>query len=158
MSEKDRRTGETDAFRIPEEGAKSKSGQKPKAPEPKVSRSGVGAAHRLQSTDVRQKRKFKEFRLTSFAVDHPTSVFVMTLIVVIAGLGSYLAVPKESMPEIVIPNIIVNTIYPGVAPGDIETLLTEPLEDELNTITDIKTITSVSAEGRHREARAAARS
>jgi multidrug efflux pump subunit AcrB len=74
-------------------------------------------------------------------------MFGMTLIVVIAGRGSYLAVPKESMPEIVIPNIIVNTIYPGVAPGDIETLLTEPLEDELNTITDIKTITSVSAEG-----------
>jgi multidrug efflux pump subunit AcrB len=43
--------------------------------------------------------------------------------------------------------VIVNTIYPGVSPGDIETLLTRPLEDELNTIADVKTITSTSTEG-----------
>jgi multidrug efflux pump subunit AcrB len=96
--------------------------------------------------DSRHKRLFKEFWLSSFAIDHPTSVMVMTLIVIIMGLASYVQVPKESMPEIVVPNILVNTLYPGVAPGDIETLITEPLEDELNTIADVKTITSVSAE------------
>ncbi|NIN13341.1 MAG: MMPL family transporter [Gemmatimonadales bacterium] len=92
-------------------------------------------------------RKFKEFWLTSFAIDHPTSVVVLTVIVIFMGIGSYLRVPKESMPEIVIPDIIVNTIYPGVAPGDIETLITQPLEDELNTIADVETITSSSVEG-----------
>jgi len=97
--------------------------------------------------DPRQKRKFKEFWLTSFAIDHPTSVIVMTVIFIIAGLASYVSVPKESMPEFVVPNIIVNTLYPGVAPGDIETLLTRPLEDELNTIADVKTISSTSTEG-----------
>jgi multidrug efflux pump subunit AcrB len=96
--------------------------------------------------DARHKRRFKEFWLSSFAIDHPTSVMVMTLIVILMGLASYVQVPKESMPEIVVPNILVNTVYPGVAPGDIETLITEPLEDELNTIADVKTITSVSAE------------
>jgi multidrug efflux pump subunit AcrB len=58
-----------------------------------------------------------------------------------------LSIPKESAPEIVVPNIIVNTIYPGVAPRDIENLVTRPLEEELNTITDVKTITSTSIEG-----------
>ncbi|MFQ6044782.1 MAG: efflux RND transporter permease subunit [Gemmatimonadales bacterium] len=91
--------------------------------------------------------RFKEFRLTSFAVNHPTSIFVMTAILIITGVGSYLAVPKESSPEIVVPNIIVNTVYPGVAPRDIETLITRPLEEELNTIADVKTITSTSIEG-----------
>jgi multidrug efflux pump subunit AcrB len=105
-----------------------------------VSSGGSGA-------DPRHKRRFKEFRLTSFAIDHPTSVIVLMVILIVLGLRSYIAVPKESMPEIVIPNIIVNTIYPGVAPGDIETLITRPIEDELNTIADVKEIMSTSIEG-----------
>jgi len=106
------------------------------------------ASHRPPpGEDSRHKRQFKEFRLTTFAIDHPTSIIVMTLIMIIAGMASYLRVPKESMPEIVIPNIFVTTVYPGVAPGDIETLVTRPLEDELNTIPDVKTIQSTSIEG-----------
>jgi len=93
------------------------------------------------------RSKFKEFRLTSFAVDHPTMIGVLTAIVLVMGVTAYIGIPKESSPEIVIPNIIVNTLYPGVAPKDIETLLTQPLEDELNTIGDVKEITSISTEG-----------
>ena len=91
--------------------------------------------------------RFKEFRLTSFAIEHSTMVLVMTAIVVLLGLSSYAAVPKESSPEIVIPNIYVSTIYPGVSPRDIETLISRPLEEELNTIPDVKTISSTSTEG-----------
>jgi multidrug efflux pump subunit AcrB len=90
---------------------------------------------------------YKEFKLTSFAIDHPTSVLVMTAIVIMMGVISYIRVPKESFPEIVFPVIVVNTIYSGVAPGDVETLITRPLEEELNTIGDIETITSTSIEG-----------
>ena len=93
------------------------------------------------------ERKYREFGLTSFAVDHPTMIMVLTGIIFLLGLASYIRIPKESSPEIVVPNIIVNTIYPGVAPKDIETLLTRPLEEELNTIGDVKTITSISTEG-----------
>ena len=91
--------------------------------------------------------KMKEFALTSFAIAHPTSVVVLTLILIVLGFVSYFQVPRESMPEIVIPNIIITTVYGGVAPGDIETLVTQPLEDELNTIADVKTISSTSREG-----------
>jgi multidrug efflux pump subunit AcrB len=106
-----------------------------------------GARESAGPGDPRQKRKFKEFPLSSFAIDHPTSVIVMTIILIVAGLVSYITVPKESMPEFVVPNVIVNTIYPGVAPGDMETLITQPLEDELNTISDVKTVLSTSTEG-----------
>ena len=106
-----------------------------------------GARQNVNPGDPRQKRRFKEFPLSSFAINHPTSVIVMTIILIIAGLMSYITVPKESMPEFVVPNVIVNTIYPGVAPGDMETLITQPLEDELNTIADVKTILSTSIEG-----------
>jgi len=93
------------------------------------------------------RSKYKEFRLSSFAVDHPTMVAVLTLIILVMGLSAYIGIPKESSPEIVVPNIIVNTFYPGVAPKDMETLVTRPLEEELNTIGDVKEITSVTTEG-----------
>jgi len=92
-------------------------------------------------------REYKEFRLTSFAVEHPTSVLVLTAIILIAGLYSYLTVPKEAQPDIEIPNIVVNTIYPGVSPSDIESLITRPIEEEINKISDVKTLTSTSVEG-----------
>ena len=105
-----------------------------------TARDGTGA-------EPRAAGRLKEFAPSSFAIRHPTSVVVLTLILIVGGFVSYLRVPRESMPEIVIPNIIVNTVYGGVAPGDIETLVTRPLEDELNTIADVKTISSTSREG-----------
>ncbi|UCF10352.1 MAG: efflux RND transporter permease subunit, partial [Candidatus Bipolaricaulota bacterium] len=92
-------------------------------------------------------KQYREFWPTSFAVDHPTSVLVMTFIVIIWGLISYLQVPKEASPDITVPLIAVNTVYSGVAPEDIETLITRPIEEELNRIADVKEIVSSSVEG-----------
>ncbi|MFQ5889315.1 MAG: efflux RND transporter permease subunit [Gemmatimonadota bacterium] len=91
--------------------------------------------------------RYRMFWLTSFAVDHPTSVLVLMVLIIIAGLISYLQVPKEAAPDITVPYIAVNTIYEGVAPEDIESLVTRPLEEELNKISDIKALTSTSVEG-----------
>ncbi len=92
-------------------------------------------------------KAYREFRLTSFAVDHRTSVIVLFVIVAIGGFIAYNRTPKESFPQIEIPMIAVSTIYPGVAPGDIETLVTRPIEEELNTLGDVKELTSTSVEG-----------
>ena len=91
--------------------------------------------------------RFKEFVLTSFAINHRTSSVVLLLLITITGLASYRVIPKESFPEIEIPLIAVNTIYPGVSPADIETLVTRPIEEELSTISDIKELSSTSIEG-----------
>jgi multidrug efflux pump len=92
-------------------------------------------------------KAYKEFRLTSFAVDHRTSVMVLLVMVILGGFISYQGIPKESFPEIEIPMIAVNTIYPGVSPGDVETLVTRPIEEKLNAIKDVKELTSTSVEG-----------
>jgi multidrug efflux pump subunit AcrB len=91
--------------------------------------------------------RFKEFGPTSFAVDHRTSMVVLLLIIGILGVLSYNATPKESFPEIEVPMIGVTTIYPGVSPADMESLVTRPMEDELSTISEIKELTSSSTEG-----------
>jgi multidrug efflux pump len=91
--------------------------------------------------------RFKEFWPASIAIDFSTSVLVLLTFIVVAGMLAYSAIPKESFPEIEIPIIAVNTIYPGVSPADMESLVTRPLEDELSTISDVKELTSSSVEG-----------
>lgn len=94
-----------------------------------------------------EQGSYKEFKLTSLAVEHSTSVIVLFFFLAVAGLRSYGAIPKESFPEIEVPMIVVNTIYPGVAPGDVESLVTRKIEEELNGISDIKELSSTSVEG-----------
>lgn len=94
-----------------------------------------------------EQGSYKEFKLTSLAVEHSTSVIVLFFFLAVAGLRSYGAIPKESFPEIEIPMIVVNTIYPGVAPGDVESLVTLKIEEELNGISDVKELSSTSVEG-----------
>ena len=96
---------------------------------------------------ARDERSFKEFSLTTLAIRNRTSVLVLFAFVTIGGLVSYNAIPKESFPEIEIPSIIVNTIYPGVSPTDVESLVTRKIEEELNTISGLKELTSTSIEG-----------
>ena len=90
---------------------------------------------------------YKEFAPTSWAIDHGTSVGVLLFFIIVLGVFSYRIIPRESFPEIEIPTIAINTVYPGVSPADIESLLTRPLEEELSTISDIKDLTSTSVEG-----------
>lgn len=97
--------------------------------------------------ETRNKKVFRSFGLTSAAVDNRITVYVLTAIITIAGYLSYVSMPKEVFPEIIIPQIYVGTPYPGNSPLDIERLITRPLEKEINGITGIDEITSTSIQG-----------
>ncbi|MQA91082.1 MAG: AcrB/AcrD/AcrF family protein [Gemmatimonas sp.] len=92
-------------------------------------------------------KKLREFKLTSFALGSKISVLVLLAIISIMGIISYRMVPKEANPEITMPMVAVNTSYMGVSPGDMETLVTRVIEDELNEIADLETLTSTTVEG-----------
>ena len=59
----------------------------------------------------------------------------------------YLVLPRESSPDITIPYVFVTTTYEGVAPEDMEKLITLPLERKLKGLSDVEEIRSTSAEG-----------
>jgi multidrug efflux pump subunit AcrB len=86
-------------------------------------------------------------KLTDFAVDRSTTTFVALLLITVAGLGAYFRMPRENYPEIIIPRVIITTNYEGVAPTDIESLVTLPLEKELAGLDDLRDMSSFSAEG-----------
>jgi multidrug efflux pump len=78
---------------------------------------------------------------------HSTTVLIGTLCLLMFGISSYKSLPREAAPDIPVPVVMVSTPYMGVAPGDIEGLITIPLERELAAVRDIKKMSSTSAEG-----------
>lgn len=95
-----------------------------------------------QSNQTQQLKR--EFGLSSLAVNNRTSVIIITFIIVLFGLNSYINMPKESFPEVVLPTIYVGTPYLGNSPVDMENLVTRPIEKELKSITGVKKISSTS--------------
>ncbi len=87
---------------------------------------------------------FKEFKPTSWSIDNKTSIYILTFFLSIAGVLSYIKLPKEQFPDIVIPTIYVQTIYPGSSPKDIENLITKPIEKKIKSISGVKKLKSQS--------------
>ncbi|MBN1946827.1 MAG: efflux RND transporter permease subunit [Bradymonadales bacterium] len=85
--------------------------------------------------------------ITNWAIDHRVSAFVLILILLVAGVGAYQALPREAAPDITIPYVMVTTPYIGASPNDVETLVTEPIESELEKLKDVDEIRSTSADG-----------
>lgn len=91
-----------------------------------------------------KKQKFREFIGSSWAIDNNTSVYVLTFLIIIMGVMSYRSIPKEQMPEVIIPTIMVSTVYPGTSPKDMENLVTRQLEKQIKSISGVKKISSNS--------------
>lgn len=87
---------------------------------------------------------FKEFKLSSLAINNRTTVYLLTVLITIIGVFSYVTLPKESFPEVEIPIFNVVTVYAGASPADIENVITRPIEQELKGIDGIDEISSVS--------------
>jgi multidrug efflux pump subunit AcrB len=85
-------------------------------------------------------------KLTELTLKNRTVIVVLTGILILAGAFSYSSIPKESNPSIEIPIFIVNTIYPGISPTDMESLITQPIERELQGINGVKEIRSNTLE------------
>ena len=86
----------------------------------------------------------KEFKPSSWAIDNKTAIYVLTFIITILGYSAYINLPKENFPEIIIPKIMVYTIYPGTSPANMENLVTKQLEKQMRGTQGLKKITSNS--------------
>lgn len=74
-------------------------------------------------------------------------VIMLILLIVVLGFFGYKQIPRRLNPEINIAIVIVNTTLPGASPEDVEQLVTVPLEDAVNNVDGIDTMTSLSTAG-----------
>jgi len=66
--------------------------------------------------------------------------------IIMAGLYSLFTLPKEASPEVKVPFASIATFYPGASPIDVEDLVTNPIEDAVINLDDVKKVTSTSSE------------
>ncbi|MFO7786087.1 MAG: efflux RND transporter permease subunit [Thermodesulfobacteriota bacterium] len=81
------------------------------------------------------------------ALRRQVTVLALLVFIVIIGFYAYITLPRESFPDITIPYVFVTSTYEGVAPQDMEKLVTIPIERKLKGISDLEEIRSTSAEG-----------
>ena len=91
-------------------------------------------------------KKSRNFGLTSLSLKNKTSVFILTILLTLFGLFSYKNMPKSLFPDIVMPTIMVQTMYPGNSPADIENLITRPIEKQIKSVKGIKNLSSNSVQ------------
>src|SRR5262245_66587975 len=78
--------------------------------------------------------RFKEFKPTSWVIDHTTVAYVATIAITLWGMNIFNTLPKESYPDIVIPQIYVATVYAGTFPKDMEKLVTRPIKKQHKSV------------------------
>ena len=62
-------------------------------------------------------------------IEKKVLVIIVCILVMMGGIGSYITIPKQNFPEVVLPVASVTAIYPGASAEDIEQLVAKPIED-----------------------------
>ena len=86
-------------------------------------------------------------KIVALATRRPVSVVVFFVALVIFGLISFRELPVDLLPDLAFPTITIRTEYPGVAPADVETFVTIPIEDAVGIVSGVADISSVSRAG-----------
>lgn len=85
--------------------------------------------------------------INRLAINQSVTVVVFLALLVVVGTYCYVTLPREAAPEVIVPIVNVTTTYQGVAPEDMESLVTIPIERKLTGISGVKEIQSASIEG-----------
>ena len=86
-------------------------------------------------------------KIVSLATRRPVSVVVFFVALVIFGFISFRELPVDLLPDLSFPTLTIRTEYPGVAPADVETFVTTPIEDAVGIVSGLVDISSISRAG-----------
>lgn len=88
--------------------------------------------------------------ITRIAVDRPIATTMVFLITIVVGIMGFRFLPVDLLPPIEYPRLSVSTSYPNVGPEEIETIITDRVENAIASVPNIEEVRSVSSEGRSR--------
>lgn len=87
-------------------------------------------------------------RISSLSIRRPVFASVLSIVIVIFGIIGYNELGVREYPVVDPPIITITTNYTGASSDVVEREITEPLENQVNAVSGIRTLTSVSMEGR----------
>lgn len=85
--------------------------------------------------------------LSSLSIKRPVFMTCILLLIMVLGTFAFNKLPIDLFPDVTFPIVTVTVPYPGAGPKEVETLVARPLEEELGTISGVKTIRSTNSEG-----------
>ncbi|MED5442025.1 MAG: efflux RND transporter permease subunit [Pseudomonadota bacterium] len=85
--------------------------------------------------------------LIEAAINRHRTVIMLFVLMLITGTATLITIPKESSPDVTIPNVYVSVIHNGISPEDADTLLYEPLETQLQGLEGLKEMVSTATFG-----------
>ena len=88
------------------------------------------------------------FSFSSWAIRNPIPPIVLFLVLTLAGLAAYIALPVNDMPNVVVPIVSVEVTEPGAASAELETQVTRRIEGAVSGLQGVKHLKSTIADGR----------
>lgn len=80
-------------------------------------------------------------------LNRPKTVLTMMVVMIFAGISTYITIPKEADPDIDVPIFAVTIVLQGISPEDAERLLVKPMEAELRGLEGLKELTAIANQG-----------
>jgi len=85
--------------------------------------------------------------LIRYAIKNPLIVNLLLVVIAIAGVLAWRAMPQEMFPLVELDKVRITTLYEGASPAEVEQQITLPIEEEFDGHADIDVLTSTSSEG-----------
>ena len=86
--------------------------------------------------------------LQNLAIRRPVATTMLFLMLIVIGIGAFRSLPVDLLPQVEFTQLSVRTSYPNVGPQEIETILTDPIENALSGLPNLERVVSTSEEGR----------
>lgn len=86
--------------------------------------------------------------ITRVSIGNPVFATMMMVALLVLGLFSYQRLGVDQFPDVSFPIVVVSTLYPGASPETVETEVSRPIEEAVNSVSGIKTVSSRSYEDR----------
>ena len=81
-------------------------------------------------------------KLVEFSINRPVTTYMMIATILLLGVIAFIRLPVDLMPEMEFPTLTVATTYQGVAPEEMETLITRPIEEAVGALAGVEKIRS----------------
>src|SRR5258705_12749814 len=86
-------------------------------------------------------------KLAEICIRRPVFAAMIVLSLVVVGSASYFKLGVDRFPSVDLPTVSVRTNLPGASPEEMETLISQPIEEVVNTVDGIDQLRSVSGQG-----------
>ena len=86
-------------------------------------------------------------KLAAICIERPVFAAMLILGLVVVGSASYMRLGVDRFPAMDLPSVFIRTTLPGASPEEVEVLISQPIEEAVNTVQGLDELRSISGAG-----------